>query len=117
MSYANPVRTVNRRDPRAKKKRIGIRFGLFTPKKYPRMVEPGNSNSQAIKQAIKDQGHKFPRKGRRPTERCARHQVNGALILVPAAPMMIPSIGGPKPPPTRSMTMDSRIRTRPPFFL
>jgi hypothetical protein len=81
------------------------------------MLEPGNSNRQAIRQAKKDHSHNFPRKRRKPTERCARHHDNGALILVPAAPTMIPSIGGPKPPPTRSMRIDRRIRTKPPFFL
>lgn len=67
---------------------------MLTPKQYPRMVEPGKSNSHAIKPATKDHGHNFPRKRREPIERCARHQVNGAFILVPATPIIIPSIGG-----------------------
>ncbi len=114
MSCANPVKIVTSRDPRAKKIRMTVRFGSFTPKKYPRMFMPGDSASQAIKQATKDHGYTFPRKRRRPTERCARHRVNSALILVPRAPMMMPMTGGKMPPPTRSMTIESRIRTKPP---
>ena len=94
MSYANPVNIVRRRDPRAKKIKIAVRFGLLTPRKYPKMFIPGNSNSQAIKQTAKDHGHNFPRKCRRLIERCARHQVNGAFIVVPRMPIMIPIIGG-----------------------
>ena len=81
------------------------------------MLIPGNSNSQAIKQTVKDHGHNFPRKCRRLIGRCTRHQVNGAFILVPRTPIRIPIMGGKMPPPTSNMTIDSKIRNRPPFFL
>src|SRR5215217_7252209 len=118
MSYAIPVKSVNRSNPKAESVRTGTtKYGLFTPKKKSRRIVPGNNNSHAITPATKDHDHRFTSKRREPLVRCARHQANGAFILVAATPTMIPSSGGPKPPPTRSMTTDNRIRARPPFLL
>jgi len=89
------------------------RSSRYSLKKYPRIHSPGNHT----KKAIKDHGHNVARKRRELTERCARHQVNGAFILVPATPAMIPTTADAKPPPTRNRMIESRIRTRPPFFL
>ena len=47
-------------------------------------IVPGNTSSQAITPATQDHGHRFARKRHEPPERCARHQVSGASILVAA---------------------------------
>jgi hypothetical protein len=52
ISYANPVKTVRMRVPRAKNKITRIRVGSFTRKKYPMKANPGNMVSQAMTQAI-----------------------------------------------------------------
>jgi hypothetical protein len=36
--------------------------------------------------------------------------------LMPTTPMMIPKMGGKIPPPTKSIAMEIRIMTSPPFF-
>jgi hypothetical protein len=52
ISYANPLKTVSRRAPRAKNKITRIKVGSFTWKKYPIKAKPGNMVSQAMMQAI-----------------------------------------------------------------
>jgi hypothetical protein len=92
------------------------RFGSFTPKKYPRMFVPGNSDSQPMTQTTKDHGYTLPRKDRRLMVGGVRHSISGILILVASMPMKIPMTGGKMLPPTSSMTSARRIRTRPPCF-
>ncbi len=65
----------------------------LTPKKKSRRIVPGNNDSQAIKQATKDHRHRFASKRCEPVERCVRHHLNGAFILVAVTPTIIPSIG------------------------
>ena len=74
-------------------------------KKYPRIHPPRDHAAKAIK----DHGHNFARKLRAVPERRVREKANGALILVPATPAMIPVKKGIKPPPTRNIRMDSKI--------
>jgi len=110
MSCSNAVKTVSRRSPIIKS---GMRRPLFVKnslKKYP-MIHCPKSHK---KKATRDHGHNFASKRNGLPERCARHQVNGLFILVPTTPPMIPISGGKMPPPTRSIKIDSRIRTNPP---
>ena len=116
VSFANPKNTVNISVPKAKNKVTRMTIGLSTPKKYPMKARPGNMDSQAMMQAVKDHGHKLARTLRVPGERWVRHQVNGEWILVATTAMRIPRKGGKMPPPARSMAMEIRIMTRPPFF-
>ena len=52
ISYANPLKTVRMRVPRAKNKITRIKVGSFKWKKYPIKAKPGNIVSQAMMQAI-----------------------------------------------------------------
>ena len=48
---------------------------------------------EAFKKAINDHGHHVASKRCEYTESCARHHVNGARILVPTTPALMPRTG------------------------
>lgn len=86
MSFAKAVKTDNISSPTI---RSGMRSEILIKKswkKYPMM----NCPKSQIKRATNDQGHNLVRTRSSLPRRCARHQVNGELILFPTRLPMMP---------------------------